>query len=148
MKKIKIILLSLIIFYSCSPQQRLNRILKNNPTLIGVSTDTVQVKDTILIESLVFDTTKLIEYHDTTVIINTERVLAKYIFDTITKEIYHEITCKGDTVYYYKEVPFQVEKIKYVKENRPYKNYLNIGIVIVFLLIALALMKNIREIFF
>ena len=64
MKKIKIILISLIIFYSCSPQQRLNRILKNNPTLIGVSTDTVQVKDTILLESLVFDTTKLIEYHD------------------------------------------------------------------------------------
>ncbi len=142
------ILISILILISCTPQRRLNNLLDRHPHLKVNTLDTLILHDSVIVENYRIDTTRLIEYHDSTIIINNEKVIAKYIFDTITNEIHHIIECKGDTIRIIKEIPFEVEKIKYVKENRPYKNYLNIGIIIVFLLIALALMKNIREIFF
>lgn len=146
LKKIISLIIISIIILGCSPQQRLNRILKNNPSLRLNTSDTLKFTDTILISSKVHDTTTIFQRFDTTVIINTEKIYAKYVFDTITKEIYHHIECKNDTVYYYKEIPYKVDKIIY-QEKDSVKHYFVIGAIILGLFLLLIFIKQIKDIF-
>jgi hypothetical protein len=150
MKKISLIIIITISFLSlfkCSPERRLARLVDKYPSLKVNHLDTIKINDTIIINEISYDTTKLIEYHDTTIIVNTEKIFARYIYDTITKEIYHEIKCLGDTITIIKEIPFEVEKLIY-QENKPLTKYLNYGLIIIGLLILLAFLKQIRELFF
>ena len=101
---VKIILICLIV--GCSPQKRLNRLLTKYPNL--TEKDTIVLRDTVTIQNYVHDTTTVLEFHDTTTVINNERVILKYFHDSLTKEIHHYVECKGDTVYV--EKPYYVEK--------------------------------------
>jgi hypothetical protein len=56
--------------------------------------DTVVVHDTIVVERVQVDTFTKIHYHDTTVIVNNDRVVARYFYDTTRMEIHHQIECK------------------------------------------------------
>ena len=145
-KKIVIIIISLIVLCSCTPQQRINRILYKHPHLLKSSLDTLKITDTLRIENTIHDTTTIFNRVDSTIIINNEKIFAKYIFDTITKEIYHHIECKGDTIYYYKEVPFEVEKIIY-QEKPNYYSYLIIVAIIFGLFVLLFFMKTLKDLF-
>lgn len=146
-KKAITIISCIILLINCSPQKRLNRLVTKFPYLIENSLDTLKINDTVILESIKHDTTRLIEYHDSTIIINNEKIFAKYIFDTITNEIHHFIECKGDTVTIIKEIPFEVEKVIY-KEDNSIKQYLWIGGLILGLLLVLFILKQIKEIFF
>ena len=132
----------ILLLVSCSPQKRLNRLITKNPNLIQL--DTLIVKDTIVIESFNYDTVTTFKYSDTTIIVNTEKVLARYYYDTLRQEIYHEIECKGDTVYYYKEIPFKVEKVVF-KELSWWQQYKSIVYIILIVLTALFLLKRFKE---
>lgn len=74
--------------------------------------DTILVHDTIVIKSVTHDTIREIVYHDTVTVVNNDRVSLKYFYDTTRLEIWHEVECRGDTVYYEKElvVPQIIEK--------------------------------------
>ena len=61
---IKIFLILLVV--GCTPQKRLNRIVRNNPHLLVK--DTIRVVDTIVIDNYSFDTITSIEFHDTVII--------------------------------------------------------------------------------
>ena len=134
-------LISLILLYSCSPQKRLNRLIKKYPELTEVSIDTIKVRDTIYIEN--YDTTVLssIIKHDTTIIVNNDRTFARYYYDTLRQEIFHEIECIGDTIHYYKEVPYKVEKVVF-KELSWWQKYKDIIIIISLLILALIILKK------
>ena len=120
----KIIKISACLFIiACAPQKRLNRLLTNHPELVKSSLDTLKIADTVYLQDIKHDTTTILKTHDTTIIMNTEKIFAKYVFDTITKEIYHEIKCLGDTVFYFKEVPIEVQKIIY--QETGFKKYIN-----------------------
>jgi len=137
-------LISLIFLCNCSPQKRLNRLIKNHPELTEISFDTIKFRDTIYIESFSYDTINEIRFHDTTIIVNNDRTFARYYYDTLRKEIYHEIKCKGDTVYYYKEIPYKVEKVVF-KELSWWQQYKHIIYIILSVLIALFLLKRFKE---
>ena len=137
-------LISLIFLYSCSPQKRLNRLIKKHPELTEVSFDTIRINDTIYIQNYTHDTINEIRYHDTTIIVNNENTFARYYYDTLRQEIYHEIECKGDTVYYYKEIPFKVEKVVF-KELSWWDKYKTIIYIILSVLIALFLLKRFKD---
>ena len=106
--------------------------------------DTIKVFDTIYLDS--FDTLVRSEiiYSDSTIIINNDRVFAKYFYDTLRQEIIHEIKCKGDTVFYYKEIPYEVEKIVF-KELSWWDKYKTIIYIILGLLTALFILKRFKE---
>ena len=91
---------------SCSPQKRLNRLVKKHPDLL--SNDTIRVIDTLVIPTIQIDTTTIFIPHKTVEVINNEKVRLQYRYDTITKEIYHEVECKGDTLV--REILVPVEK--------------------------------------
>ncbi|MAG26080.1 hypothetical protein CMI47_10920 [Candidatus Pacearchaeota archaeon] len=139
----KVLSIYLIIIFSvgCSPQKRLNRLIKKYPELTEVSIDTIKVRDTIYIEN--YDTTVLssIIKHDTTIIVNNDRTFARYYYDTLRQEIFHEIECIGDTIHYYKEVPYKVEKVVF-KELSWWQKYKDIIIIISLLILALVILKK------
>ena len=124
---VKIILICLIV--GCSPQKRLNRLLTKYPNL--TEQDTIVVRDTIMVERYIHDTTTVLEFHDTTTVINNERVILKYFHDTLTKEIHHYVECKGDTVYMEKLVPIEKAVFKELSWWDKYKEFLYIVLVLI-----------------
>jgi hypothetical protein len=124
---VKIILICLIV--GCSPQKRLNRLLTRYPNL--TEQDTLIVRDTIMVEKYVHDTTTVLEFHDTTTVINNERVILKYFHDTLTKEIHHYVECKGDTVYMEKLVPIEKAVFRELSWWEKYREFLYIGLILI-----------------
>jgi len=124
---VKIILICLIV--GCSPQKRLNRLLTKYPNL--TEQDTIVVRDTIMVERYIHDTTTVLEFHDTTTVINNERIILKYFHDTLTKEIHHYVECKGDTVYMEKLVPIEKAVFKELSWWDKYKEFLYIVLVLI-----------------
>jgi hypothetical protein len=115
------ILLLCIFLISCNPQNRLNRKVKRAENYAYkhglVIKDTIKVVDTVIIESYIHDTTATFIRHDSTIVVNNEKVFLRYFYDTLRQEIYHEVECKGDTIV--KEVIVPVDKIKVIeKDNR------------------------------
>jgi hypothetical protein len=136
--------ISLILLCNCSPQKRLNRLIKKHPELTETSYDTIRLHDTIYVEN--YDTTILnnIIKHDTTIIVNNDRTFARYYYDTLRQEIYHEITCIGDTVYYYKEIPYETQKIVF-KELSWWERWGNTIIIAGLLILALIVFKRVSK---
>jgi len=130
---VQIILICLIV--GCSPQKRLNRLITKYPHLTEM--DTIVLRDTVRIQNYVHDTTTVLEFHDTTTVINNERVILKYFHDSLTKEIHHYVECKGDTVYV--EKPYYVEKAVFRELSwwEKYREFIYIGIVLIMVLLLL-----------
>jgi hypothetical protein len=113
-----IFLISLL--FSCSPQKRLNRIIKNHPELIR--TDTIIVRDTIRdTVNIATDLTRI----DTvfsfsqvfdTITITKDNLTVRYYHDTVYDKIYISGEC--DTLWI--EVPFE----KIVEYRVPCENIL------------------------
>ena len=135
MKRYTAIALLILFLSSCSPQKRLQRLLKKNPQLIEL--DTIRVIDTVIIDNYTYDTITNIHLHDSTTVINNEKVILKYFYDTLTREIWHEVECLGDTVI--KETVVQVEKVVYKQLTwwQEYKTIILILSLIVGVLIVL-----------
>lgn len=83
-------------------ERKIQKAMKLDPERF--KTDTIFIKDTVLIETYIKDTVREIIYHDTVTVINNEKVRLKYFYDTTRLEIWHEVECHGDTVFINKEV--------------------------------------------
>ena len=105
--------LTVVLLFSCSPQKRLNRLIKKHPFLVEL--DTIRIIDTVITPTIQHDTTTVfkVSTHDT--VINNEKVFLKYFYDTLTREIHHEYICFGDTIIQEKIIP--IEKIVYKEIN-------------------------------
>ena len=136
---IQVVLLSLL--FSCSPQQRLNKLLTRHPQLL--ERDTIVVIDSVIVENYVRDTTTIIQTHDTTTVINNERVVLKYFYDTLREVIHHEVKCLGDTVYVETLVPIEKAVFRELSWWDKYKEFIYIGLV---LMMVLFILKKIGKI--
>ena len=127
----KHLIIILVVLSSCSPQKRLNRIVKKHPELIKI--DTVRLIDTVVIDSYHYDTTTKFIEHKTVEVINNERVRLQYRYDTITKEIWHEVECKGDTIIKTHEIthPTIVNEIDYFSGFYKWGVLVLIGVVVI-----------------
>jgi hypothetical protein len=99
--------------------------------------DTVVVRDTVVIESYVYDTTTIIRLHDTTTVLNNERVILKYFYDTLREVIHHDVECIGDTVYTEKLVPIKTAVFRELSWWDKYKEFIYIGLVLILVLFVL-----------
>jgi len=131
---IQIILISLL-FVCCSPQERLNRLITKHPQLL--ERDTIIVRDTVVVENYNYDTTTIIRLHDTTTVINNERVVLKYYYDTLREVIHHDVECLGDTVYIETLVPIEKAVFKELSWWQKYKEFIYIGLFLILILIIL-----------
>ncbi len=133
---IQVILVFLIV--GCSPQKRLNRLITKYPNLS--EKDTIIVHDTVVVENYNYDTTTILEFHDTTTVINNERVILKYFYDTLREIIHHDIECLGDTVYSERIVTVEKAVFRELSWWDKYKEFIYIGLV---LLLVLKILKKI-----
>jgi len=130
----QIILIALVLV-GCSPQERLNRLITRYPDLS--QRDTLVIRDTIVIETHNQDTITLLEFHDTTTVINNERVVLKYFYDTLREVIHQEVKCLGDTVYTEKLVTVEKAVFRELSWWDKYKEFIYIGLVLMMVLIVL-----------
>ena len=144
--RILILVFLACIAFGCSPQKRLNRkvdrvekyALKHGLVI----KDSVIIHDTLVVNNYTHDTTSVFTRHDSTIVINNDKVYLKYFYDTLRQEIYHEIECKGDTII--REIVVPVDKIKVIdKDNR----YIWIVILLLITLIVIVLRKNYTMLF-
>tara|TARA_R110001606_G_scaffold354755_1_gene505480 strand:- start:879 stop:1337 length:459 start_codon:yes stop_codon:yes gene_type:complete len=139
--KVAILCLLLCLLFSCTPQRRLNRLLTNHPELL--EKDTIIVKDTVVVQNYNYDTTTIIRLHDTTTVINNERVVLKYYYDTLREIIHHDVECLGDTVYIETLVPIEKAVYKELSWWQKYKEFIYIGL---FLILVLIILKKLGKI--
>jgi len=139
-KRYTAIALLILFLSSCSPQKRLQRLLKKNPQLIEL--DTIRVIDTVIIDNYTYDTITNIHLHDSTTVINNEKVILKYFYDTLTREIWHEVECLGDTVI--KETVVQVEKVVY-KQLTWWEQYRTIILILSLIVGVLIVLKKLGK---
>ena len=139
--KVTILFLLLYFLFSCTPQRRLNRLLTNHPELL--EKDTIIVRDTVVVENYNYDTTTIIKTHDTTTVINNERVVLKYYYDTLREIIHHDVECLGDTVYIETLVPIEKAVYKELSWWQKYKEFIYIGL---FLILVLIILKKLGKI--
>ena len=133
--KVTILFLLLYFLFSCTPQRRLNRLLTNHPELL--EKDTIIVKDTVVVQNYNYDTTTIIRLHDTTTVINNERVVLKYYYDTLREIIHHDVECLGDTVYIETLVPIEKAVFRELSWWEKYKEFIYIGLFLILVLIVL-----------
>lgn len=131
----------ILLLASCSPQKRLNRLVKKHPELIKV--DTLSVHDTLHIETIkadtVFkDTTYFRLLRDTITVTNDRLTIKQYYH---RDSIFIEGECLGDTIIREIRVPYKYVQPVIKKETPTYVVVIVIGLII---LIILALIKLIK----
>jgi len=119
----------------------MNRLISKHPELLEQDTLNLILHDTVVIESVSHDTTTQLIYHDSTIIVNNEKVFAKYYYDTITREFHHYVECKGDTVTIIKEIAIPFEKVV-IKELTWWQKYGSIILILSFLFLFLLILKR------
>jgi hypothetical protein len=122
----------LAILFSCSPQKRLNRLLKKHPEL--VQTDTIWKTDTVIVEAVKIDTTFKFK-HDTITIVE-DRLTVKTFFNYHDSTIYISAKCKSDTII--REIPVQVQTIS----AKPTTDWNLILLIILGILVFIALFRK------
>ena len=129
--------LTVVLLFACSPQKRMNRLIKKFPHLTETRIDTIRFVDTFVIEQ--YDTTLVNNFikQDCVIIINNERVKISYKYDTIKEQIVHSIKLPNDTIYKEKIIPIEVEKVVYKEINwwEKYQSLIYIGLVLFVLLV-------------
>ena len=133
-----------LLLIACSPKKRLNRLINKYPYLTEITIDTIYSIDTVIIDN--YDTTVLnkIIKHDSTIVVNNEKVYLKYFYDTLKETIIHEVECFGDTVIKEKIIPYKVEKVVY-KELTWWQQYKQLIIIFALLILALIVLKKLGK---
>lgn len=134
-----IILLLIPVLFACSPQKRLNRLIKNNPEL--VKSDTILVKDTLIVDGTSKDTIfQSVVTRDTVTIVRDQLTL-KYYSDG--KTVYLKGTC--DTVKIIREIPVTVRTVSPIREVTVYPFWAYPALWVAILYIALTLAYVLRR---
>jgi len=114
MKTLRLSFILVLFLFSCSKEVRVKkRALRKieqakrlAPELFAV--DTIKIIDTIVFERFTIDTVSTFYYHDTITVVNNDRLLLKYFYDTLRQEIYHEAQCKDVEKIIEHRVPIEV----------------------------------------
>lgn len=109
-----------IFIVSCSPQRRLNRLIRKHPELIRI--DSIRVIDTFISKEVSVDTFKLMNKYDT-FILNKERLTVQVIRHQ--DSIYVFGKCDNDTIVLERKIPIKTIQ---VNQQVPIWNYIVMGI--------------------
>ena len=97
----------LLFLASCTPQKRLERLIRNHPELVRV--DSLKIIDTIITQSVSIDTMQVMNTYDT-FIVNRDRLTVQVIRHQDSIYVYGK--CAGDTVVLERKVPVRIIEVK------------------------------------
>lgn len=109
MFKYSLIILSFFLMISCSPQRRLQRLIKNHPEL-NSRVEYLEVHDTIITEPIKADTTVLMTKEYDTIQITKDLLKIKIIRHFDTLKVQGE--CASDTIYKTIQAPYTKIEVK------------------------------------
>lgn len=122
----------LALISSCTPQGRLNRLIKKHPEL--VSSYSVVKHDTIVTQSVSTDT--IFNYYTKdTVVIREGKLTMKYFYNSHDSTVYLRGECATDTIY--REYVVQHNNVS----SKPNMLYNNILLVIIFIALGFIVLK-------
>lgn len=124
-------LIIVFLLFSCSPQFRAKRKIRKAKRLAPelFVKDTVRIIDTVFVPSITYDTITRVIKHDSTIVINDEKVYLKYFYDTLRQEIHHDVECKEQKVI--RENKVIVEKT--IESKRNWLPWIIVGVLLFFL---------------
>lgn len=130
----------LIIFYivstSCTPQKRLDRLIRKYPELVKIDTaivhDTVHT-ETIKADTVFKDTTYFRLLRDTITVTNDRLTIRQYHY---RDSIFIEGECLGDTIIKEIAVPYQTVKAVTEHKTPSYIKWIVIGLIILCILLG------------
>jgi len=131
-------LIILCLLFSCSPQFRAKRKIRKAKRLAPelFVQDTVRIIDTVFVPSITYDTITRVIKHDSTIVVNDEKVYLKYFYDTLRQEIYHEVECKEQEIIHEKKVIVE----KTIESKRNWLPWIIVGFLV--LLLYATIKKN------
>ncbi len=139
MKKIVSVFLVLVFIISCSPQKRLNRLLRKHPHLSN--TEMVVFRDTIIRPEVQLDSVFSVNFD--TVYLENERISVKLIkTDSL---IYLTGISKTDTIFYEKKVPVKLVKITETSFYKKLREWAIVGLIVIAFLYLIAFISNARR---
>ncbi len=100
-------LILLLFLSSCTPQKRLERLIRKHPELVRV--DSVKIIDTVITRSVSIDTMQVMNTYDT-FIVNRDRLTVQVIRHQDSIYVYGK--CAGDTVVLERKVPVRIIEVK------------------------------------
>jgi hypothetical protein len=100
-------LILLLFLASCTPQKRLERLIRNHPELVRV--DSVKIIDTVITRIVSIDTMQVMNTYDT-FIVNRDRLTVQVIRHQDSIYVYGK--CAGDTVVLERKVPVRIIEVK------------------------------------
>jgi len=100
-------LILLLFLSSCTPQKRLERLIRKHPELVRV--DSVKIIDTIITQSVCIDTMQVMNTYDT-FIVNRDRLTVQVIRHQDSIYVYGK--CAGDTVVLERKIPVRIIEVK------------------------------------
>ncbi len=100
------LLIAVLIFslLSCSPQKRLNRILKKHPELRQL--DTLTIRDTTVTERVQIDT--LFKPGKDTTIFKEGKATVKFLYKKEIDTVFLDVICDADTIFKEIKVPVNI----------------------------------------
>lgn len=96
-------LVLILLLSSCTPQKRLDRLIRRHPELVRV--DSVKIVDTVITRDVSIDTMRVMNTHDT-FIVNRDKLTVQVIRHQ--DSIYVFGKCASDTVVIERSVPVKV----------------------------------------
>lgn len=133
-----LIFFCVLIFFCCSPKQRLNRLLKKHPELIRTQ-DTIII-DTIITRSFFYDSTLKANYFKDTIVIVKNNLTTKVFYNNNTDSLYVYNNLKPDTIVKTITIPGKTIEVN-KKENGLFYWF----IICVIILLLIELIKVIRK---
>lgn len=103
-------------FCGCSPEARLQRLVKRYPHLLAK--DTVTIRDTFITKEVSKDTVFSLSNSRDTVVIKQDKLTIKHFYNRQTDSVYLQGKCDADTVIKVIKVPY--EKVVYRDDNWKY----------------------------
>lgn len=116
MKKLTIAILLATVLIGCSPERRLQRLVKRYPHLLAK--DTITIRDTFITKEVSKDTVFNLSNSRDTVVIKQDKLTIKYFYNRQKDSVYLQGKCDADTVVKVIKVPY--DKIIYKSEDWKY----------------------------
>lgn len=128
----------MLVLINCSPQKKLNRLIKKHPELLQA--DTILFSDTIIRRGILVDTFRSIKFDTFTIKKGNLEIELRIVHDTL----YVEAEVKEDTAVVEHKIPY---KPVVVKELTFWEKYGTLIWILTFLLLIIIILYLVKRIF-
>lgn len=134
-----VIAIILLFVFGCSPQKKLNRLIKRHPELLQA--DTISFSDTIIRKGIRVDTFLSIKFDTFTIKKGNLSIRGRIVHDTL----YLQAKVKEDTAVVERKIPYNPVVVKELTFWEKYGTFIWILIFLLLIIVILYLISRLRK---